>query len=247
LNNSSLIWNNDDELLSVFSLKSTGLFPGGVIPGMNIGLNTAEEKESVLVKRELFLHQFGISAAQVAFANQIHSTEIYYVQSPGTYDGVDGFVTDKPDLALAIQVADCAAVLLADRKNGILGAAHVGWRGAAGNIVLRTITSMETLGGSTEHMEAWVSPCIGVKRFEVGEEVAAHFPDTFIIREMDKKPHIDLKGFIRHQLEGQHILPENIRVDPGCTYDHPDQYYSYRREKDRSGRMMAMIMLRSSE
>jgi YfiH family protein len=239
-----LIWNQDDDVLVAFSAKQAGLFPDDSIPGINLGLNTAEDRHRVWQKRELFLEKLGISVSSVVFARQIHSADVHYVSEPGTVDGVDGFVTDRPGLALAIQVADCAAVFLADRTNGVIGAAHAGWKGAAGNIVINTVTMMQSKGALPENMRAWISPCIGATRFEVGEEVAGQFPADFVLRTGFQKPHIDLKGFVQSQLLHCGLAGDRIYTDTGCTYDDSEQFYSYRREKDKAGRMMGLIMMR---
>lgn len=238
------IWNDDDELLVAFSVKKPELFADDFIPGINVGMNTGEPEERILEKRAYLLAGLGINTNQVVLAHQVHSTEIHYATDPETVEGADGFVTDRKNLALAIQVADCAAVFMADRENRVIGAAHAGWRGAADNIISRTIEMMHEKGARISNLESWIGPCIGTDRFEVGEEVACHFSDEFILRESYRKPHINLKGVVRRQLEDCGITRDRIYVDPGCTYEEPELYYSFRREKERSGRMMGLIMLR---
>lgn len=239
-----LIWNEDDELLVAFSARQAGLYPHDTIPGINVGLNTAEDQNRVWQKRVQFLEKLGIPVSSVVFARQIHSANVQYVTGPGTVDGTDGFITDRPGLALAIQVADCAAVFIADRSRRVIGAAHAGWKGAAANILGNTVSMMQSAGASPENMHAWISPCIGSSRFEVGEEVAEKFPAEFVLRTDFKKPHIDLKGFVRSQLMLCGLAGDQIYTAPGCTYDDPERFYSYRRDKDSAGRMMGLIMMR---
>lgn len=244
MNIKPLIWNEDDELLVAFSARQSGLYPDDTIPGINVGLNTAEDQKRVWQKRVQFLEKLGIPVSNVVFARQIHSADVHYVIYPGTVDGADGYITDQPGLALAIQVADCAAVFIADRSRKVIGAAHAGWKGAAANILGNTVSMMQSKGASPENMHAWISPCIGSSRFEVGEEVAEKFPAEFVLRTGFKKPHIDLKGFVRSQLMQCGLAGDQIYTDPGCTYDDPERFYSYRREKERAGRMMGLIMMR---
>jgi polyphenol oxidase len=239
-----LIWHEDEALLVAFSARQSGLYPDDTIPGINVGLNTAEDQNRVWQKRAQYLEKLGIPVSSVVFARQIHSANVLYITESGTVDGADGYITDQPGLALAIQVADCAAVFIADRSRGIIGAAHAGWKGAAANILLNTVSMMKSKGAKTENMQAWISPCIGTSRFEVGEEVAEMFPSEYVLREGFEKPHIDLKGFVRSQLMQCGLPGDRIYTDPGCTYDDSERFYSYRRDRDRAGRMMGLIMMR---
>jgi copper oxidase (laccase) domain-containing protein len=102
---------------------------------------------------------------------------------------------------------------------------------------------MVPLGVKPERCLAFISPCISVRHFEVGTEVADQFPDSFVDYEQYEKPHIDLKGFLQYQLEGAGVRREHIEVHPGCTVEDKQDYYSYRREGAMSGRMMGVIQL----
>ncbi|HLR33376.1 MAG TPA: polyphenol oxidase family protein, partial [Fodinibius sp.] len=153
------------------------------------------------------------------------------------------FITTIPGLVLAIQVADCAAVLLWDASNHIVGAFHAGWRGAAAGIIPKGIQMMKRRGAEAGSLKAFVSPCISLQNFEVGPEVSALFPSSFIDEDHFQRPHVDLKGFIKSQLREQGIPASNIEVRGECTVDGRDSYYSFRREGAESGRMMALIRM----
>lgn len=215
------------------------------IPGLNLGLNTGEEETIVLRNRALLLNEIGIDDDQIAFATQVHGTNIEVIHKGGTYENTDALVTNTPTLALAIQVADCAAVLLGDTENRVIGAAHAGWRGAASNIIPKTISKMKSLGADPKYMSAFISPCISQENFEVGEEVASQFPDEFIDRSNFKKPHVDLKSFIRQQLLEMGMFDSKIELNKHCTISD-ERFYSYRRQKEKSGRMMGVIKLNES-
>lgn len=234
---------NGEQVSSWFSLRNQALVhPERTISGFNLGLNTEENEDLILKNREILLDEIGLDAHQIAYAVQVHKTHVEEVNHGGTYPNTDAFVTTKPNLALAIQVADCAAILFADPDNKVIGAAHAGWRGAAGNIVPETIARMKELGAEVQQLKAFLSPCISQKNFEVGEEVAAEFPDEFVDRTNYKKPHVDLKEFIRAQLLEQGMKESKIELDTECTIDN-ENFYSYRRQKEKSGRMMGIIKL----
>lgn len=234
---------NNDTISSWFSLRNhESVHPELNIPGLNLGLNTDEEEETVLQNRRLLLDEIGLEVDQIAYAIQVHKTHIEEVKRGGTYPNTDAFVTTTHGLALAIQVADCAAVLFGDDRNKVIGAAHAGWRGAAENIIPKTVEKMISLGAEAENIKAFISPCISLKNFEVGEEVAIQFPDQFVDRENYEKPHVDLKEFIRHQLLELGMMESKIELDTHCTISD-ERFYSFRRQQDKSGRMMGIIKL----
>lgn len=228
-----------------FTEKSTGeINPDGVIPGLNCGTGTRAPGGEVEANRLLLYTRLGVKPANVATARQVHGSRVEPVMEGGEYPDTDALVTDRPGLTLAIQVADCAALLLADPGAGVVAAVHAGWRGAVAGIVPAAAATMSgRFGASRERIRAWISPCIGQARFEVGEEVAVRFPDRFVDRRSFEKPHVDLSGFLNSQLEEEGVYGERISVEKGCTWEESSRFYSWRREGQEAGRMMALICL----
>lgn len=235
---------NEARILSWFTYKNIQFkVPGQKIPGLNFGFNTDENQEIVLGNLNTLTQEIGTNLSNVALAEQVHGTTVQVVTKGGVYPETDAFVSNKPGVSLGIQVADCGAILFGDSKNRVIGAAHAGWRGAVAGIIPNTILKMIELGAEREHINAFVSPCIAKHNFEVGEEVAVQFQDGLVEREAYKKPHVDLKGLIKSHLNQEGVLDKNIIIDERCTIDQEDLFYSYRREKNKSGRMVAIIKL----
>lgn len=233
-----------DRTSAWFSLKNPQLVhDSSKIAGLNLGLNTDEKSEIIFKNREALGKQINTPIHKIAFANQIHSNEILEVSEGGIYDNLDGFISNTKGIALAIQVADCAAVLLADEINGVIGAAHAGWKGAVNAIVSNTVSKMCKIGADSENIKAFISPCISLANFEVGEEVAEKFPERFVHRLGFEKPHVDLKNYVKEELLNNGILIQNIEMNTECTIEREDKFYSYRRESSKSGRMMGIIKL----
>jgi len=235
----------DEQIVKAFfTLKNADRFnENGKIPGLNLGFSTREDRSQIDKNRSFLFDELGMNTKWIARGSQVHSNRVRYVIHGGLFDRTDGLITNIPGLTLAIQVADCAAVLLADKKNKVIGAVHAGWRGAAGRILPNTIHLMKKHGADQENMEAFISPCISLKHFEVGEEVASQFPDEFVDRTSFEKPHVDLKAFLKNEMTERGIPESQIEVDPGCTYGDEEHFYSYRREDDQSGRMFGLIQL----
>lgn len=214
----------------------------GTIPGLNLGYNTSASKEEINLNFKRLFQYINWDPERVVLANQVHGSHIEVVNEPGTVDEADGIITKTPNLALGIRVADCAAILIADPVNRLIGAFHAGWKGAALGIVDAGIDKMTGLGGNPDTFHVYISPCISCRNFEVGEEVAHRFPDMFVVRDAYPKPHVDLKGFLIHRLNDLGVDLSRIQAAEECTIDN-NRYYSYRRERNKAGRMLAMIKL----
>lgn len=235
---------NDARIFSWFTLKNPHINTSSqLISGLNIGLNTKERQDILLNNLDSLATSIRTNTKHLALAEQVHKTNVQIVTEGGIYPRTDGFATNISGIGLGIQVADCGAVLLGDSINRVIGAAHAGWRGAVGGIVPKTIDKMISLGAQVEHIKAYISPCLAKHNFEVGEEVAEHFTEDLVNRTNYSKPHVDLKGLIRSHLIASGVQIKNIELDERCTIDHEELFYSYRREKEMSGRMVGIIKL----
>lgn len=238
------VFREEEEIQAWFTLKNESRFENnGSIHGLNLGLNTSEREEVVQEKRNSLFQALKLDPEWVALADQVHGDRIQVVTKGGAYTETDGFVTQVPHLALGIQVADCAAVLLADVRSRTIAAVHAGWRGAVAGIIPKAVKYMVAQRADEKNIRAFVGPCISQKHFEVGTEVAEQFPEQFVDHSNYEKPHVDLKGYIQYQLMTKGIKPDHIEVHEGCTVGEDKKFYSYRREGEKSGRMMGIIQL----
>src|SRR5690606_27745940 len=146
----------------------------------------------------------------------------------GLLGEADGLVTNQTDLAIGVLVADCAAVLIADQDQRVIGAFHAGWRGAISGSLSNGIERMKQLGG--KNFSVWISPCIGLTAFVQAKGFS--------------KPHVDLKYYIMQNLQDNGINRGRIFADERCTFENA-AFYSYRRQGQQRGRMLAVIALTS--
>ena len=231
-----------DSISGWFSVKGKEVHHSASIEGLNLGFNTDEAPEIVKKNRFILADTIGTELTDIAFAKQVHGVDIAEIHKGGIYENVDGFFTTQKGIALAIQVADCAAVLLGDSVAEAIMAVHAGWRGAVAGIVPKAIEKMISKGSKLGNICVFISPCISQQNFEVGMEVAKQFPSQFVDRDSYPKPHVDLRGFIIHQLTNTGILQENIEADESCTFSD-ENLYSYRKDGRQSGRMVGIIKL----
>jgi polyphenol oxidase len=234
-------WVGNPIIKAVFSKRSLQWNPSREIKGLNLSVSTHDDRFVVLENRKIFFESLGLNDSIVARGKQIHSNIVHTVKEGGIHADGDGFVTHIRGIAVSVLVADCAAILLADDEAGVVGALHAGWRGTVSRIVDEGISAMRVLGAKPERIKAYVSPCISEACFEVGDEVAVQFPSQFVDKS-HPKPHVNIRGYLHAQLIENGIDPSHIEHDTACTYAD-DAYHSYRRDGEKSGRMMAIIWI----
>jgi YfiH family protein len=199
--------------------------------------------ERIELSRRILREQLGIQGAQVAIPKQCHSATVLVVDRPGTYESCDGLVTAEKHLGLAVVVADCVPLMLVDARRHVVAALHAGWRGTAGRIAERGLDLMRTnFGTEPSDVKAFIGPSADVCCYEVGEEVFSQFPEAVRVRK-NGSVHLDLKRENQRQLLEAGVPAEQIEVSPYCTICTPDLFHSYRRDGERSGRMIAVIAL----
>ena len=181
------------------------------------------------------------------YVEQVHGAAVAVIDA-GNVRGAraappvaDAIVTRLPDAPLAIRVADCLPVLLADRDGTVIAAAHAGWRGLAAGVLEATIAAMAV---APSRIVAWVGPAIGPAAFEVGPEVRAAFEATdpgaaahFAAHRGDRLL-ADLPALARRRLAVLGVC--DVAGGRWCTVAAPERFHSWRRDRS-PGRMAALI------
>jgi len=161
----------------------------------------------------------------------------------------DALVSNEPGLVLAVMVADCVPILVAD-PNGAAAAIHAGWRGTCARVASAAIEAMVTTFGTRPgDLVAAIGPSIGPDDYEVGMTVVDVFlsgghPRQDVERWFSQsapRPHLDLWAANRDQLIAAGVRPDRILTAGLSTLRHPEVFDSYRVEGERAGRMGALI------
>lgn len=226
---------------------------GGLYDSLNCGLGSDDARADVLVNRDRVRQALG--AAALVTAHQTHSADALYIDAPPAPSAAglaaDALVTDVPGLAVGALAADCGPVLLADTKNGVIGAAHSGWRGAFDGILQNTVACMAAHGAERPHIRAVLGPCISQTAYEVGPEFIARFEDSrpddidLFVPSMNAGHFMfDLPGFIVRQLQAAGVAATHLAR---CTYAEEALFFSYRRTTHRGeadyGRQISAVCL----
>lgn len=202
---------------------------------------TGDSPEHIAACRSALIESLGGNVV-LATPRQTHSTNVAVIDSlpVGDLPDTDAIVTSLKGVALCIHTADCVPIVLADTETGVIGAAHSGWRGTVANIAAATVAQMIKLGANPENIHAAMGPCICTDCFEVGEEVAKHFPNH-THHTKGEKPHVDLAEAVRSQLISAGIPKEHITMPLECSHCNPDHLFSARTLGINSGRTLTYI------
>jgi polyphenol oxidase len=195
---------------------------------------------SLLANLTWLEHGFGtrnahLDQAAMASLKQIHSNVSLVGDRPGCAGEGDALVTRQAGVAVSIRTADCFPILLVDRDTRAVAAVHAGWRGTAAGVVTSTLALMrDEFETDAANVLAAIGPGIGQCCYEVGVDVAQQFG-------MGQAGKLDLAVENRNRLIAAGLKPNNIQFVGGCTFCNPAQFFSWRRDHDRAGRMISFI------
>jgi YfiH family protein len=177
-----------------------------------------------------------------SWLRQVHGSDVVTVSAPGAEAGshADGLITEVSGAALAVHTADCAPVGLV-AATGVVGVAHVGWRGLAAGILGATVDAMHSAGA--EQLSAVVGPCIHAGCYEFGEEDLAVVAESVgaEVRAVTGagRPALDLPAGVLAALARSGVT--DVAVDSRCTSCDGDRF-SHRARGDR-GRQALVVWI----
>jgi purine-nucleoside/S-methyl-5'-thioadenosine phosphorylase / adenosine deaminase len=178
----------------------------------------------------------------LATAKQIHSDRVLLVASPGPQGEGDALISNQPGISLAIRTADCLPILIADPRNRAVAAIHAGWRGVVSEIAPKTIRMMrQQFGSQPDDLVIAIGPGIGPCCFEVGPEVAGQFAPFFPELDLSQRTKLDLVETTCRQLGRNGVNLAQVKAAGLCSCCNSQLFESYRRDREASGRMIAMI------
>ncbi|HZT76859.1 MAG TPA: peptidoglycan editing factor PgeF [Vicinamibacterales bacterium] len=205
-------------------------------------------------------HAMDVGRATLVRLHQVHGATVVFrrvgeLRDVNHLPDADIVVSNDPSLALAIQTADCVPVLIADRRTGVVAAAHAGWRGLAARVPSEAVQALgHRFDSAPSDLVAALGPSISAERYEVGADVRQKFEDAgFAAVELERwftdgsRPeHWQFDGARSaiDQLAAAGVPADQIFAAGLCTAAYPDWLCSYRRDWKDAGRMAAVIRAR---
>ncbi len=232
------------ELVHGFSTRKGGVSKPP-FDALNLGLSTGDNPRVVEQNRERYFNALGIVRERVVFPQQVHSADVQIVTAPGIVEQCDALITQKTNLFLSIQTADCFPVFLFHPQTRTVAIVHSGWRGTAQNIVGKAVRLMrEKLGVPSAELLVAIGPGVQQSCYQVDQKTAEHFLPQYLLPDGPGHFKLDVQGAIVYQLKEVGIPEGNIEMDQRCTHCEATLFYSYRRDGQKSGRMMGIIGLK---
>lgn len=192
----------------------------------------------------------GVPDCPLHTLTQVHGNTIVHLGRDGVKAGLaaDGMLTTEQNVLLGIKTADCVPLLLAVPHTKSVGALHAGWRGTQKAIALRAVEiCAEQWDVAPTQLWVALGPSIGGCCYQVGSEIGeplfARWGDgqrTTWKRQGDKG-YLDLRAINRMQLIQAGVPQTQIHNVGPCTFCHPDEFTSYRREGSQAGRQLSVI------
>jgi copper oxidase (laccase) domain-containing protein len=193
----------------------------GRVPGLDVQVDRAAALERLAGHHDGVRARLGLLGRRFAIGEQVHGREVAIVDASTAFPvaGVDGLITADPGVCLGVYVADCCAVYLVEPERRVIALLHSGRKGSELGIAAAAIGRMrDELGCDPAKMIVQLSPCIRPPHFE-----------------------IDFAALIVAQCQAAGV--QQVHDCGICTASHLDHYYSYRAERGKTGRMLALLAL----
>tara|TARA_B100000941_G_C28477748_1_gene540270 strand:- start:523 stop:1272 length:750 start_codon:yes stop_codon:yes gene_type:complete len=232
--------------------NKTGGTSTGIYKSLNCGIGSKDKKSSILKNIKFVTKKIGCKNDKLILMNQVHSSKIIEVKKSFKKKIIgDGLFTSKPGLALGILTADCAPILMYDKKLEFIGAAHAGWKGAYKGVALKLASYFVKKGSKKKNLIVVIGPCIKKNSYEV----KSNFKRKFLLKnkknfrfftKKNEKIYFDLPNFIKFQLIEFGV--KNIEIINKDTFKRGNNFFSARysisKKYDDYGRNISIIMIK---
>lgn len=203
-----------------------------------------------------------VGAERLAMLAQVHGTGVVAIRGsdslPERTRTGDALTTNQSGVAVAVRVADCVPILMADRATGAVAAVHAGWRGTAAGVGVAAVAALEReFGCGPSNLVVAIGPSIGPCCYEVGSELVdafaaaghgRHLIDRWFVSRPPARGdrerarlHLDLVTSNRDQLVLAGVPDDQIYASGLCTAMHLDVLTSFRAEREQAGRIAGVI------
>ena len=232
---------------AIYSKKNAG--------NMSDYCNMEGQKEGTQEKnRKRLLKELNIENKKIVMSYQTHTNNVQIIDKNTesyTFKDIDGFITDRKDVALFTFYADCLPIFVYDIENKVIGVWHSGWPGTYKEIMKSGLEAMKkAYNTKTENVIVGLGIGIQQKNYEVGMDFYDKFTEkfgkdneliikSFKLNKETEKYHFDNIEFNRVMALSLGIKEENIIISGENTWD--EKFYSHRREGKQAGRATAMI------
>ena len=207
----------------------------GIYKTLNCSFNSKDSKQNILQNRDIVLNHLNIANSSLFIPNQVHGNRAEIVSNKNQTKNItaDALITKTNQITIGILTADCAPLLIVDKKIKIISNIHCGWKGTLNGVIENSINKMMELGSSKRNLIAAIGPCISPKSYEVKKDFVDNFKkieknikDYFILGD-EQSIFFNLPLYIERKLIKNGVGDIfAINID---TYSNEKFFFSYRK------------------
>ena len=239
-------WREAPPNVRALSTRRTGGVSRDAYASFNLAEHVGDDPVAVHANRAILRHAADLPGEPL-WLSQVHGIDVVEhggAMTSSTPPRADAAVAFEPGRVCVVMTADCLPVVLVDRAGTRVGVAHAGWRGLVGGVLEATVAA---LGCAPQDIVAWLGPAIAQPAFEVGAEVR----DAFVAKDVahDSAFVANPAGRLQadlYELSRQTLARVGVtRISGGgrCTRAEAEEFYSFRRDGGRTGRMATLAWL----
>ncbi len=187
-----------------------------------------------------YANKLNIKSNNLGIPVQSHSNNCIIIKKYGSYENIDGLITKNKNIVLSISVADCCPIYIYDKEMKIRGLIHSGWKGTVNKICNNAIDKFLKLKSDILNLSIYLGPSIGPCCYEVENDVAKYFYGHCKTKTINGKFLVNIREQIKTDLIEIGINCNQIKISSVCTLEN-SKCESYRRDKKKSGRMIAFF------
>jgi len=242
-------WEKHEEFRHGF-LGRRGGRSAGPYASLNLAFGVGDDPQIVKdnlcdVKKAVGVHDLTIVTMRQVHGDQVLDVKDKRLKVVGE---ADGMATREKEVFLGVLTADCVPILYMAPTRKVAATVHAGWRGTLAGLAQKMVERLRD-GYEVEpaEIEVALGPSIGPCCYEIGTDVSLPMVQRWkamtgrTLQSRNGKTFLDLRELNRLQLEEAEIAPEKIyRIGP-CTGCAPEDFFSYRRQRGKTGHQMSFI------
>lgn len=218
---------------------------------LNLAFHVGDKEEDVVENHRLLGETLNYDYHKLVHMLQIHSDIVTIVDSTMNFVSppqCDALITNRVNVPLMVMSADCTPILIYDPITHVIAAVHAGRVGALNAILPKTLQTMQDhFGTSLEDVQIVLGPSIHGCCYEINEVIANEVKEKGYENALlyqKEKVFLDVNTILHHQLREMRISSQCIESESLCTSCHCEDYFSYRADHQRTGRIAGIIVLR---
>jgi len=228
---------------------------GGISPfpwkSLNMATSVGDNRENVIENRKRIADSLQISQFSFHDLWQVHSNDVVIAEKPRlrseSHVQADAIVTNKNNVALLMQFADCVPMLFYDPERNVIASAHAGWKGTISGIAIETIKVMvEKFKCKPKNIISVIGPSICRDHYQIGDDVASKVKPVFNLEEEilsfnEGRIYMDLPAANKSILEKLGLI--NIEMMEICTFCNKEDWFTHRGDNGKTGRFASVISI----